>query len=278
MPHAYSRPHFAVSSLSSPLFDFDDLTAVAADWRFDGIDLDLTRWWTRRRHAHFAPLPNARNQALRSLWLPAASLTARDGSLSLAPWLRHLLLTHSEIIVIVADDGEALGDQLRGRRFEQASRLKTLLGDRHRVAIGVRAATHAAGRAHLMRLRALRSLTEEWELGLALDLAHADDWQWEAEAAVFHASPNLDVIRVALPGASFDAHVRSRLTARTVAAAVDAGFNGIFSLAPHLSFWQWRNRDLMEALCGDGREKIVNMMRGERDAFIRDDAPTWTRQ
>ena len=34
----------------------------------------------------------------------------------------------------------------------------------------------------------------------------------------------------------------------------------------------------MEALCGEGRERIVNTMRGERDALIRNDSPSWTRQ
>jgi hypothetical protein len=278
MPHAYSRPHFAISSLSSPLFDFDDLRAVASDWRFDGVDLDLTHWWSRRRLARIELPPQARRQSLHSLWIPASGIAVHDGDVTLSPWLQAIVQSTEEITIIVADSGDALGDHLRGRRFEQASRLREVVGDRHRVAIGVRAATRTAGRAHLMRLRALRSLTEEWDLGLALDLSNADDWQWEAEAAVFHAIPNLDLIRVALPGAAFDAHVRSRLTTRTIVAAIDAGFCGIFALAPHLAFWQWRNRDLMEALCGEGRERIVNTMRGERDALIRNDAPTWTRQ
>ena len=278
MPHIYSRPHFAISSLSSPLLNFDDLSAVAGDWRFDGVDLDVTHWWTRRRFGRLGPVEDRRRQVIHSLWVSPSSIATNNGGFVMSPWLGDLLQSSQELTVVIADSGDALGDQLRGRRFELASHLKTAVGDRHRVAIGVRAVTRAAGRAHLMRLRALRSLTEEWDLGLALDLAHADDWHWEAEAAVFHAAPNLDLIRVALPGATFDAHVRSRLTGRTIAAAVDAGFCGIFALAPHLSFWQWRNRDVLEALCGEGREKIVTMMRGERDALTRADAPTWTRQ
>lgn len=277
MPQAYSRPHFAISSLSSPLFGLDDLMTIAAGWQFDGVDFDLNRWWSRKRHAKCVVPQNARRQAVHSLWISPASIEIDDGDLALLPCVANLLSEREGITIVVADDGAALGDHLRGARFELAARLQQAIGDRHRVAIGVRAATRAAGRAHLMRLRALRSLTEEWNLGLALDLAHADDWQWEAEAAVFHAAPNLDLIRLALPGATFDAHVRSRLTMRTLASAIDSGFCGIFALAPHLHLWQWRNRDLMEALCGEGREKIISMMRGERDAFIRNDSPTWTR-
>lgn len=276
MPRAFSRPHFAVSSLSSPLFKLEDLEAVAADWRFDGVDLDLTGRWSRRRHAQLDRVA-PRRQRVHSLWLSPACFRDTDGKLAAPASLNALLNATQGVTIVIADGGDALGERPRGPRFDLATRLKTLVGDRHRVCIGVRAATRAAGRAHLVRLRALRSLTEEWELGLALDLSDADDWQWEAEAAVFHAAPNLDLIRLALPGATFDAHVRSRLTMRTLASAIDSGFTGIFALAPHLPFWRWRDRDLMEALCGEGREKIVMMMRGDRDALIRDDAPSWTR-
>lgn len=278
MPQAYSRPHFAISSLSSPLFSIADLQAIAANWRFDGIDLDLTRWWSRRGHRRIELPTPLRRPVIHSIWLGPSNFHDVNGEFAASSSLMTLLREAEGVTLVVADPGDALSGGLRGPRFELATRIKAIAGDRHRVCVGVRAATRASGRAHLVRLRALRSMTEEWDLGLALDLSSADDWQWEAEAAVFHTAPNLNVIRLALPGAAFDARVRSRLTMRTLASAVDSGFTGIFSLAPHLPVWQWRNRDLMEALCGEGREKIVSMMRGERDAFIQSDSPTWTRQ
>lgn len=277
MPRAYSRPHFVVSSLSSPLFSVEDLRAVAADWRFDGVDLDLTHWWSRRRHSRLVLPATSRRQTVRSVWVSPSCFQSVGGKLAAIPEISAALDELEGVTIVVADGGDALGDRLRGERFELAATLRSMVEERHRVCVGVRAATRAAGRAHLVRLRALRALTEEWDLGLALDLSDADDWQWEAEAAVFHAAPNLDLIRLALPGATFDAHVRSRLTMRTLASAVDSGFAGIFALAPHLPIWRWRSRDLMEALCGEGREKIVMMMRGDRDALIRSDAPSWTR-
>src|SRR5207244_979943 len=85
MPQAYSRPHFAISSLSSPLFRVDDLVTIAADWRFDGVDLDLNRWWSRKRHSNFTLPSGSRRQTIHSIWLTPASVNEDNGGLVLNP-------------------------------------------------------------------------------------------------------------------------------------------------------------------------------------------------
>ena len=91
--------------MSSPLFEFDDLRAIASDWRFDGVDLDVTHWWSRRRLARIELPAHAPRQSLHSLWIPVVEHSARDGVVTLSPWLQAIVQSTEEITVIVADYG-----------------------------------------------------------------------------------------------------------------------------------------------------------------------------
>ncbi|MER3436171.1 MAG: hypothetical protein C4346_00210 [Chloroflexota bacterium] len=53
--------------------------------------------------------------------------------------------------------------------------------------------------------------------------------------------PRLRIIRLIFPLPRLDAHVRTRMTRRVLAAAIDAGFTGTIALAVPLPPWHWRD-------------------------------------
>jgi hypothetical protein len=147
--------------------------------------------------------------------------------------------------------------------FDAARLLQAALGTQHGVALGVHAQTHGGGRGHLDGMRVLRSMCGEWDLWLALDIAQAPDWQWEAEAAIYHAMPRLALMRVALPPRVFDAHVQTRITERSVRASIDAGFSGLYSIVPSLLPWRWWDQATLAGKCEAAVLSIRALMRHE---------------
>jgi len=221
------RPRFAVSSRSSPLLGCDDLLRVADGAAIDGIDLDLTGSSLRRRFAHADRLP--RLEGVLSLWLSPTSHSCADSPVDLKA-------LGQSVVIVDEEKGSAPNGK---RQHATAVRLREVVPVSTRVALAVRPRNPDAGRAHLSRLSLLRNLAEEWDLDLALDLSGSVDWLWEAEAAVSRLASRLAVLRVMYPLSTLDGHTRSRLTQRTLAASIDAGFDGVIAVVCHLPFGRW---------------------------------------
>src|SRR5205814_9160309 len=105
-------------------------------------------------------------------------------------------------------------------------------------------------------LSSLKSIAEEWDLDLALDLIGPIDWLWEAEAAVARMMPRLRYVRLVYPLPTLDAQVRSRMTQRTIAACVDMAFSGTIAVATPLPFWHWRNPQALEMAAGAAVDRL----------------------
>jgi hypothetical protein len=58
---------------------------------------------------------------------------------------------------------------------------------------------------------------------------------------VFRLAPRLRMLRVVYPLPTLDAQTRSRMTQRTIAASVDAGFEGLIAIVCPLPIWRWRS-------------------------------------
>jgi hypothetical protein len=250
------RPRFAVSSRSTPLLGCDDLLRVADAAAIDGVDIDLTGSSLRRRFVHIDRLPGL--EGVLSLWLPSASRPTADATASLGTVQR---------AAVVVD--EERGSKPNGKtQLGTAIRLRELVPASTRIALAVRPRNPDAGRAHLTRLSLLRNLAEEWDLDLALDLSGPVDWLWEAEAAIFRLAPRLRLLRVISPLPTLDAHTRSRLTQRTIAACIDSGFDGLIAVVCPMPIWRWRAPSALERSTRIAVERL-----GSRFGIV----PVWPR-
>jgi hypothetical protein len=239
-------PRFAVSSRSTPLMGADDLLRVAHGAAVDGVDLDFGGSSLRRRLTSLERQEFLDHGGVTSAWVPAAS-TAFDDLLG-----RTLVRRGSLAIV-----DEEKGSTPNGRvQLATAIRLRHLIPDEARIALAVRPRNPEAGRAHLARLSLLRNVAEEWDLDLALDMSGPVDWLWEAEAAVFRLAPRLRLLRIIYPLPTLDAQTRSRLTQRTIAACVDAGFEGVIAVVCPMPFWRWRSLSALERSMSTAVERL----------------------
>lgn len=269
MPPGMSRPTFAVSAVASRALSAGDLFWVADEAHLDGIELDLTSRLPLNRQPRLRT--GERLGWVSSIVVPSGG--ASNSSRMLEAIQPFLAEDRRTTIVVQQRGGNALSDSSGVVRM--ARQLSMEISDQAHVAISITAGTRgAAGRAHLDRIKALRSVAAEWDFWLAFDLADCSDWQWEAEAAVYLAASRLSVIRVTLPMPTFDSHVRARLTERTLAASVDAGFTGVYSLAPSLLPWRWRHRATLAAKCEEGRALVIDLMRKRRSSVTSFDSPT----
>lgn len=267
----FQRALYSISTKSARLYRLDQLTRIAQAAQFDGIDVDTRQ--RRFRDSLSDVLNDDQIGSMRStsLWMSPTRLERFLADPKDRSGLRNLLRATKGIMMIVSDEGELSRGVKRSAAFDQAARLKEVVGERHRIALGVAAEAQDGGRSHLVRMRTLRSLAEEWDVGIALDVHACADWKWEAEAAIYHTVGQLDLIRLTLPLPTFDAHVRTRVTMRTLSASIDAGFRGVYSIVPTVPFWNWLNADAIASRSAEARDLIIGMMRGNGGDAIRND-------
>jgi hypothetical protein len=227
-------PCFAVSSRSTPLMSYDDLLLVAHAAGVEGVDLDWTVSSLSRRLSRIERPSSL--AGVVSAWVPPVTRSFDD--LIGQRW--------SPLGSLVVVDEERGEDPNGKAQLSAAIRLREIVADSARVALAVRPRNPDSGRAHLARLSLLRNVAEEWDLDLALDLSGSVDWLWEAEAAVFRLAPRLKLLRIVYPLPTLDTETRTRLTHRTIAACVDAGFDGLIAVACPLPFWRWRTAAALE--------------------------------
>lgn len=115
------------------------------------------------------------------------------------------------------------------QRLRQAQQLA---GQHRRLLLAIRAPQLLGGRRHLADLTALRHLAEEWDLGVALDLAGSLDPTWEAEAAVVRLGNHLQLLRISTEATDRLAVGRSRVVARALGAALELSVPPEIALLP----------------------------------------------
>jgi hypothetical protein len=81
---------------------------------------------------------------------------------------------------------------------------------------------------------------------------------WEAEAVVHRLSSRLRMVRMVFPLPKLDAHTRTRITQRTIAACVDAAYDGQISVVCPLPVWRWRDAGALDR----GFETAVERLSG----------------
>ncbi|MDQ3693640.1 MAG: hypothetical protein M3464_08435 [Chloroflexota bacterium] len=140
-----------------------------------------------------------------------------------------------------------------------------------RLLVAIRGRHLVGGRPHLAELTALRHLAEEWDLGIALDLAATVDPTWEAEAAVFRLGNHLRLIRVPTSALDKFAIGKDRVISRAVAAAIDQGMPPEIALVPTVPLIQVASRRAKLADIDRAVEAIVNRvasMKAQRAQFL----------
>lgn len=223
------RPRFAVSSRSTPLLSADTLSAIASGLALTGIDIDLTGAKWRSRFVR--PELSDTYESVTSLWLPATATDCDVVATRIGGSQRALLVI----------DEETGKDPNGKRQLATAIRLRALTPSTTRVALAIRPRNPEGNRAHLGRAALLRHIAEEWDLDIALDLCGHIDRLWEAEAIIHRLSSKLRLVRMIYPLPRIDAHTRMRITQRTVAACVDAAYDGQIVLVCPLPIWRWRD-------------------------------------
>lgn len=253
------RPTFVVSTLSSPLLRLSEVCAAVRRAGLAGIDLDLTGWRNQRMLTELAHSDPARRGLIATVWVPAERDVGRLGRL--APWKPGAIpgasLPRTAELVVV-DEERAPGHANGHGQLRCAIRLRDAEGFPGRIALAVRPRNPEGGRAHLARLSLLKSVAAEWDFDLALDLAGPVDWLWEAEAAIARIASRLRLIRIAFPLATPDAHLRARMTQRTLAACADAGFDGLIAIAVPLPFWRWLDTDALARMGAEAVDRVAN--------------------
>jgi hypothetical protein len=212
----------------------DILAAIAARSSRTGIDIDLTgaKW----RSKFIRPDEPETYESITSLWLPANAddcdtIAARIG------------ISQRALVVIDEESGKEPNGK---RQLATAIRLRSLIPSSTRVALAIRPRNPDGNRAHLGQIALLRHVAEEWDFDIALDLCAHIDWLWEAEAVVHRLSSRLRLVRMIYPLPRLDAHTRTRITQRTIAACVDAAFDGQLSIVCPLPLWRWRDANALD--------------------------------
>ena len=242
-------PTLAVSTRSSRLVSPGAYFGIAEAAGLDGVDLDLGALPGRPDPRALARRSDVTGMPVQAVWAPRVV----DGPLH--GWrLRRTL----ELVVglveatgaptVVVDRAEPGGGRDRGAPIRA---LRDSLPPATRLTVTLRPRHLAGTRAHLTQLTALRRLAEEWDHDLALDLLGPIDPGWEAEAALARLLPRLTLIRFGPLESRPPGRGRSRVTARVLAAAVDAGFGGVASLVVRPPALQGFWRPALTAACAE---------------------------
>lgn len=192
------------------------------------IDLDL--------RGSFVPWRVDPSAAPAAVWLPSTALDSAVTTVvgGLRRW------TGDGILGTIAVDMPGNDEIQQGIMAHLDALADSLAGDdgRPHVAIGLRSARLIGGRRHLAMLTAIRRLTEEWNLGIALDLTGAFDPQWEAEAAIVRLGKRLVLVRVGSRAIAPGPIDRDRVARRALRAAIERCPDVTVSIEPALPWWQ----------------------------------------
>jgi hypothetical protein len=268
------RPTFVVSTLSSPLLRPSEVCAAVRRAGLAGVDLDLTGWRNQRMLTDLAHSDPSRRSLIASVWVPADRGVSRLGRLT--PWKPGAVPGASlprTVELVVVDEEKERGHPNGHGQLRSAIRLRDPGGFPGRIALAVRPRNPEGGRAHLARLSLLKSVAAEWDFDLALDLAGPVDWLWEAEAAIVRMASRLRLVRVLFPLHTPDAHLRARMTQRTLAACVDAGFDGLIAIAVPLPCWRWLDADALERMSAEAVDRLASRFGIEPAGYRRHLAP-----
>lgn len=228
--------------------------AAIAEARLQGIDLDLTTPLRRWRLARQVLGKDAISD-IRSIWLPSSGFQG-DQRVSRFVTIWEGAQDGEAVTLIVPAQG-SLSSPMSSRQVQQAITLQREAPTAARVALAIHPRNPDGGRSHLIHLSALRAVAEEWDLELALDLTGHVDWLWEAEAAMYRMMPRLSLIRLTFPLPRLDAHVRTRMTKRVLAAAIDGGFAGAIALSVPLAMWRWRNERALASIAASAAGQLA---------------------
>jgi hypothetical protein len=229
--------------------------AAIAEASLQGIDLDLTTPLRRWRLARQAVSQDAVSD-IRSIWLPSSGYQGDQREAWFVTIWEAAAQDGKPVTLIVPAQG-GLTSPMMSRQVQRAITLQREAPTAARVALAVHPRNPDGGRAHLVHLSALRAFAEEWELELALDLTGHVDWLWEAEAAIYRMMPRLSLIRLTFPLPRLDAHVRTRMTKRVLAAAIDGGFAGAIALSVPLPLWRWRNERALASIAASAAGQLA---------------------
>jgi hypothetical protein len=214
MPRRVSGSSIAVSfSSRGAVMPAWMMQHVAGAANSDGIDLDASSrlgvWLAALSGGNDSPsLP------IRSIWIPADGVRA--------PRIMRLIdETHDRqpdmppTIVLTISGAGAMRDVAR--------LIVAAIGSTQTrsVAVGLPPATLRGGRPHLVQMGGIRRFAEEWDLGVAIDLAGRFDPTWEAEAAISRIGGRLRLVRVSSSAPSRSAIGRDRVACRALHAAID---------------------------------------------------------
>ncbi len=170
------------------------------------------------------------------MWLPSVAFDMPVATVAAGLRARIGEAVPGTIAVDPPGDGDAHQDLLA-----HLDALATVLADDvgpPRVVLAIRTSRLVGGRRHLATLTALRRLTEEWNLGVALDLTGNFDPQWEAEAAIVRLGSRLALLRVGSRAIGPGPIDRDRVARRAVRAAIERCPHLSVSVQPTLPWWQ----------------------------------------
>jgi hypothetical protein len=235
-----STPSLLISTRATPLLRFAAYDASANEAAFAGVDLDATDERRRTLVAGRSLTRAIASPSVRSVWLRPAQL---EGT-GLTPLAATAIATghgRDRLLVVIdvpadVDRGEALSAQIAAAKRIRATSDRPL-----DISIAVRADNPDGSRLHLERLSLVRHICAEWDLRVALDLVHAPDPTWEAEAAIALLLTRLAMVRIAVPRTVLSGGARWRITSRAVATITDGGYRGYLSLVPELSLLEKRS-------------------------------------
>ncbi len=175
---------------------------------------------------------------VRSLWVPWVGMAGTRR------WVTQAAAAATTAGLV---DASTIVTRLPNRPGEPLSRtavsgltaaLRGMLPSETHVVVALGGGQLEGGRSHLAQLTVLRRLAEEWDFGIALDLVGRLDPRWEAEAAVARLGARLTLLRVPALSSGSGLDSRSRIVARTIASALDAGRPDVFALVPAPGGWQ----------------------------------------
>jgi hypothetical protein len=185
---------------------------VAAAANANGVDVDAASPLSTWLATHSGP-PNSQIQT-RSLWLPL--------DIARSPRHRRLIEKTAErqpesspLLVLLLSSAFTVGDV--------SLALSTARSDHSplAVSIGLPSTLLRGGRPHLVQLGSIRRIAEEWDIGVAIDLAGRFDPTWEAEAAIARLGDRLRILRLSAAAPSRSAVGRDRVACRALHAAID---------------------------------------------------------
>jgi hypothetical protein len=244
-------PLLTLSTRAPLLLRPSTLVRIARDARLDGLDLDLTR----RPFASASDAVAAAARAdlpVRTVWLPTrprwpAGSGERGKEASAAR-------AGAAAMVVFGLPRGADGRPTQGAIVGTSESIRPLVSPATRLCVAIGPPSLQGGRAHLVKLTALRRLAEEWDFGIALDLAGPIDPRWEAEAAIARLGARLSLLRLDAEVAAGLAYGRARPASRALSAAIDGGYPTEFAIVARPSVWSWRwDRALTEACLLAGR-------------------------